>query len=268
MKKCFTVFVFIIMLAGMCPDSYADITIHCWFPPHWLTAGPQAKAITDALSGHSGILITPRIARNYREMLEAFTAEEYVLAYAGSFVQAIIISRDLGLPLVQNVNGKHMYSGMMIYPKGEDPQSILEKYPEQIAYTIGASSGESCAKAATGGKAAIGVVSHSAAAGSVKVGKARAAFVKNWWWDENRDKFPELVEYKVPEISLEKNPDNVLTASKSVPPDLMEKIKTAAIASKAVFEADQMAPFDKSQIQFSIELMKKGKIDPMSYEWN
>ena len=68
-------------------------------------------------------------------------------------------------------------------------------------------------------------------------------------------------------MSIEKNPDNVLTASKAIPADLTKKIIDAAIASKGVFNAIEMVPFDITRIDFSLELMKKGKIDPLTYSW-
>ncbi len=182
-------------------------------------------------------------------------------------MQTIIHARDLGTPLVQNINGKDLYSGIMVYPKGQDPQAILKNNPEQIAYTVGASSGESSAKAATKGKASIGVANHGAAANAVKAGKAKAAVVKNWWWENNKRKFPMLAVYKVPGVSEEKNPDNVLTASKVVPAQVCKKMSNAAIASKDAFGAPEMANFDKTRLEFSLALMEKGKIDPKTYSW-
>ncbi len=267
MKK-FTIFlVAFSMLWGVSVTSYGADAITCWFPPGWKTKGVKAKAITTALTKESGIKVRPRIAKSYPEILRAFDSDKAALVYVGSFVQTIIHARGLGTPLVQNINGKELYSGIMVYPKGQDPQAILKNYPEQIAFTIGASSGESSAKAATDGKASIGVANHGAAAGAVKAGKAKAAVVKNWWWEANKQKFPMLEVYRVPTVSVEKNPDNVLTASKAVATESAEKITKAAIAAKNAFGAKEMVPFDKSRIDFSLSLMKKGKIDPMTYSW-
>ncbi len=73
--------------------------------------------------------------------------------------------------------------------------------------------------------------------------------------------------YKIPGVSIEKNVDNVLTASKAVPVDVQNKIKEAAIACKDAFGAPRMVPFDHSKIEFSLSLMEKGKIDPLTYSW-
>lgn len=267
MKKSFIFIVTAAVLFSFSIPSYGADSINCWFPPGWKTKGSMARAITEALSSESGLVIKPRIAKSYPEILRAFSSEEYCLVYVGSFVQAIIHARNLGTPLVQNINGKDLYSGIMVYPKGEDPKAILKNYSGQIAYTRGASSGESSAKAATEGKAAMPVANHGAAAGAVKAGKAKAAIVKNWWWDKHKEKFPMLEVYKVPGVSIEKNPDNVLTASKAIPADLTKKIIDAAVASKDVFVAKEMVPFDITRIDFSLELMKKGKIDPLTYSW-
>ena len=66
--------------------------------------------IAEALSEKTEIIIKPRIARSYPEILRAFSSEEKSLVYVGSFVQAIIHARNLGVPLVQNINGKDLYS--------------------------------------------------------------------------------------------------------------------------------------------------------------
>ncbi len=267
MKKIATLLIAIMMVFGITFTSYATETMNCWFPPGWKSKASKAKAITDALSQNSGITIKPRIAKSYPQILKAFNTQDYSLVYVGSFVQGIIHARELGTPLVQNINGKELYSGIMVYPKGQDPEAILKKYPEQIAFTVGASSGESSAKAATKGKASIGVANHAAAAGAVKAGKAKAAVVKNWWWENNKQKFPMLAVYKVPGVSEEKNPDNVLTASKVVPAEVCKKMTDAAIASKVAFGAPEMANFDKTKLEFSLALMEKGKIDPKNYSW-
>ncbi len=53
----------------------------------------------------------------------------------------------MGTALVRNIIGKDLYPGVLLFPKGEDPEANLKEYPEQIAYAWGASSGESSAKA-------------------------------------------------------------------------------------------------------------------------
>jgi hypothetical protein len=112
------------------------------------------------------------------------------------------------------------------------------------------------------------VANHGAAVGALKAGRARAAVVKNWWWEANKNEFPGLVSYEIPGISLVKNPDNVLTASKAVPEGTRKKIREAAImASSAFGSGANMRLFDEGQLLFSIELMKKGKIDPKTYSW-
>lgn len=267
MKKIVTFLFLASMIFGLAAGAFAADALTCWFPPEWKAKGPQAKAITDALTKGSGVNVSPRIANSYPEILKAFSAGEPSLVYVGSFVQAMINARNLGVPLVQNIDGKEFYSGVMVYPKGKSPEAILKDSPTDIAFAVGASSGESSAKAATDGKASIGVANHAAAAGAVVAGKAKAAVVKNWWWDANSAKFPTLDVYRIPGVSEEKNPDNVLTASNSVKPEIRKKIADAAIAGKEAFGAPQMVPFDVTRVQFSVELMKKGKIDPLTYSW-
>ena len=160
-----------------------------------------------------------------------------------------------------------LYAGIMIHKAGEDPQQILSASPAAVAYAIGASSGESAAKAATGGKASIGVASHGAAVEALVSGKAKAAVVKDSWWQSNQDKYKGLKSYDVPKVSEKKNPDNVLTASSEVPAVLADKIKAAALSSSAAFGKGSMKPFANAQLNFSLGLMMQGKIDPLSYKW-
>lgn len=245
--------------------SLAAKTISCWFPPSWQSKVEKAEAITNSLSDKSGITVRPRIAKSYPEILTSFATGENSLVYVGSFVQAIINARGLGTPLIQSINGHELYSGIMIYPKGEDPVAILKISPTNIAYAIGASSGESTAKAATDGKASIGTKSHSASANAVKTGVAKAAVVKNWWWEADKEKYPTLESYDIPSCSKLGNPDNVLTASHALSKEEKEKITTAALQSKDAFGAEDIHPFSEKTLMFSLWLMKKGGIDPLTY---
>lgn len=267
MRKRVVLLLLLVFFASTTAALAAD-TLTCWFPPAWKSKALQAKTIVDSLSTESGLSIRPRIAKSYPEILEAFSSSDQNLVYVGSFVQAVIEARGLGDPLVQNANGKEFYSGILIYPEGQDPAAILKKSPSEIAFAIGASSGESSAKAATSGKASIGVQNHGVAVNAVKAGKAKAAVVKNWWWAGNKDKFKGMASYEIPGISRQKNPDNVLTASKAVSADVAAKIKAAAMAKSEAFGTGaKMVAFDSSALDFSLGLMKKGKIDPLSYSW-
>ena len=258
----------ILFMFSTAAGAFAAGDLTCWFPPGWKSKAQKAKAITAVLSKESGLVIKPRIARSYPEILRAFDSDKQNFVYVGSFVQAIIHARGIGKALVQSVNGKELYCGIMIYPKGQDPEAILKNHPSEFAFAVGASSGESSAKAATNGKASIGTANHGATAGAVKVGKAKAGIVKNWWWEAKKNKYPELDAYMIPGISETKNPDNVLTASKSVPEDVRKKVSDAAIAGKDVFGAKEMVLFDTNGLAFSLSLMEKGKIDPHTYTWN
>ncbi len=255
-----------IFFSAAFPAAAAE-SLNCWFPPSWKKKGADARAIATALSQESGLTIKPRIAKSYPQILEAFSSEEMAIVYVGSFVQAIIKARGLGRPLVQAISDRGFYSGVLIYPQGEDPQAILKKNPRQIAYAIGASSGESVAKAATGGKARMGVLNHRITALAVKSGKAKAGVVKNWWWEDNKVNFPGLEMYKIPGISIESNPDYILTVSGGVPADLAQKIKAAAIAGKDSFKAQRLEDFDSRWLDLSLALMNEGRIDPLTYSW-
>ena len=255
------------LLISLISPVFAGDTLTLWFPPGYKNNIDDAKFITQALSEKAGVPIRPRIAKSYPEILDAFEKPAPNLVYVGSFVQAIIRARGLGTPLVQTVNGKEFYSGILVYPKGQKPQDILKSNPEEISFTVGASSGESSAKAATKGKANIGVANHGAAVGAVLAGKAKAAVVKNWWWEANKQKYQDVAVYEIPGVSITKNPDNVLTASNGVSPDLIKKITVAAMASSAAFHGQKMAAFDSNKLDFSIDLMKKGGIDSMNYKW-
>lgn len=265
--KRFVIWLAFVVLSVSFAKVAAATELTCWFPPDWKEKAANAKQITDVLSKKSGATIKPRIANSYPQILDAFSAGEPCLVYVGSFVQSIIHERKNGVPLVQAVNGKELYSSIMLFPKGKSPEDILKNNPLEIAFAVGASSGESGAKAATGGKASVKVPNHAAAANAIKAGAAKAAFVKNFWWDGNKDKFPELESYQVPGVSEQKNPDNVLTASKSVPAVLQAKITEAALSSPEAFGTPKMSAFNDDQLDFSVGLMKKGGIDPLKYTW-
>lgn len=267
MKRLFTAMLCATFLLGQPLASLAADDVTCWFPPSWKNSTDKAKAISDALSRRSGITVHPRIAKSYPQILASFDSTDYSLVYVGSFVQAIINARNLGTPLSQGRNGREMYSGILVYPKGQDPKAIISGSPDRIAFALGASSGESSAKAATGGKATLGVANHMAACRAVKAGKAKAAVVKNWWWDGKKGEFPDFESYQIPGVSEKKNPDNVLTASRSLPADMAGKIKRAAMDSKDVFGATEMSSFDPATLEFSLGLMKAGGIDPLTYSW-
>ncbi len=240
-----------------------------FFPPEWKNDAQKAKAITDALSQSSGLEIKPRIAASYPEIVEIFSRSEPVMAYAGSFVQAVLYSRGLSVPLLQAVTGKEFYTSVLIAPKsaGSDALTIVKDAGPDVAYAKGASSGESGAKAATDGAAAVGSNNHGASVNAVKAGKAKCAFVKNWWWEANKGSFEDMQQLDCPGISDHKNPDNVLSANKSVSAEDAAKIKEAALGNAAAFEAGSFVEFDAATLGPSLDLMKKGKIDPKTYSW-
>ena len=268
MKKLITLSVTITILFTLAVYSYATEAVTCWFAPSWIQKSTQAKEITDSLSIHSGLTVNPRIAKTYPQILEAFSSDEQNIVYVGSFVQAIIQARGLGTGLVQSVNGKELYSGVFVYPKDQNPEDLLKTHPEEIAYAKGASSGESSAMAATEGIANLPTGNHRITCDAIKAGRAKGGFVKNWWWEANKQKYPELAMYEVSGVSVAKNPDNVLAASKTVSPENSKKITAAALASKDAFGANEMKPFNIDSLQFSIALMQKGNIDPATYDWN
>ena len=267
MRRILTTLITVIFIFGLVQPLFAADTLTCWFPPGWKNKASQAQSIAKALST-SDVKVRPRIAKSYPEILKAFDSDSKNLVYVGSFVQAIIAARKLGTPLVQNVNGKELYSGILITPKGTDPAEVLSKYPQKIAYAVGASSGESSAKAATLGAATLGVANHGAAVNAVKAGRAKGAVVKNWWWANNIDKYPGMQSFLIPGVSIEQNPDNVLTASNAVPTEIQVKVKKAATSNSPAFgKGANMQVFDSGKLAFSLGLMQKGKINPLTYGW-
>ena len=225
------------------------------------------QKIADELGQEIGIKMIPHIADCYPQILTALTQKKPVLAYMGSMVSAIIWSRALGKPLFQAMDQKHFYGGILLFPKGLSPEAILQDHPAEIAYTVGATSGEVCAKVATGGRASIKVSDHRAAADAVQSGEAKAAFVKNFWWEANKNSYPELDSYSIPGLSDFKNADNVLLASNYVTPELKSLLLSSAIGAPQIFDADLVVPFDSSSFAFTLGLMKKAGIDPLTYTW-
>jgi ABC-type phosphate/phosphonate transport system substrate-binding protein len=258
-------YIFCLLLPAVA--AAADITLY--FPPNWKDDAPKAKGIAEAMSRVSGLTIQPRIANSYPEIIEAFAKGQPVLTYAGSFVQAVLHGQGLSSPLLQGVDGRESYTGVFIAPKssGSDPVKIVKEAGEEIAFSKAASSGESAAMAATGGKAAIPTNSHAAAVNAVKVNKAKGAFVKDWWWEDNKAKYEDMAKFDYPEVSSYKNPDNILSASKSIPTMDMNQIKNAALKNAAAFGVKEFREVSASQLEPSLALMNKGKINPATYKW-
>ncbi len=104
----------------------------------------------------------------------------------------------------------------------------------------------------TGGKVAISTPNHKATCGAVLAGKAKAGVVQDWWWDANKSNYPNLEMYKIPVVSMAKNPDNVLAVSNGVTEEPTQKkiIASAAIASKGMFGAPRMMVFDPASLHF------------------
>jgi ABC-type phosphate/phosphonate transport system substrate-binding protein len=243
------------------------VEINIYFPPDWKNQPERAAKIAEGLTQEAGIKINPYIADCYPEILTALTQKQPIFAYVGSMVQSIVYARQLGAPLVQALDHKHFYSGIMLFPKGMSPTAILNENPALIAYTVGATSGEVCAKLATVGKASIAVDDHHAAAEAIRTGRAKAAFVKNTWWEENKNNYPKLDSYNLPGISEVKNADNVLLASKFVSPDVKSALMSATLRRPELFDADLIVPFDSSSLIFTLDLMNKAGVDPLTYTW-
>lgn len=262
-KKAMAAAMWVALVATGASASAQGIT--CWFVPG--SDGQKSKTITEALSKGSGLAVTPRVATSYADIFKALAEKKDAVVYAGSFASAMLSSRGFITPLVQKLDGQELYSGVLIYPKGGDPAAILRTSAADISFALGASSGESSAKAATGGKASIGVKDHMAAVNALKAGKAKGAVVKNFWWENNKAKFPEFQMYSIPGVSDKKNPDNVLSASASTSEDIRAKLTKAALASKDAFGATSMVKFDTTRLKPTLELMTKGGINPKTYAW-
>ncbi len=245
----------------------ADIALY--YPPEWATKGPQVKAIAEAISESSGLTIKPVVARSYPEIITAFSRNQPTLVYVGSFLQAILHARRLSVPIIQAIDGKELYASVLIAPStaGTDPVAIVKAAGPAIAYAKGTSSGESGAKAASGGQAAMPASNHYTAVFAVTAGNAKCAFVKDWWWKANQGTFKGVAMYEYPGVSDKKNPDNVLSANRSVSPQDLAKIKAAAMKNAKAFQVKTFREFDPALLEPTLALMKKGNIDPATYTW-
>ena len=252
------------------PIVAAKNNITLYYPPAWKSKASLAKAISKALSKDSGLNIRPRIAKSYPQILEAFIQTKPVLVYVGSFVQAVLYARGLSTPIAQSINGSEFYNSVLIAPKnaGNDPVEVVADAGHAISYTKGSSSGESGAKAASNGKATIGTNSHYAAVNLVKIGKAKAAFVKNLWWQANKGKYSNMKQIHYPGVSDHRHPDYVLSANKATSSKDIIKITHAMKKNGAVLNAKSVVTFEPKLLKPTLDLMKKGKIDPKIYSWN
>lgn len=257
----------VMVCLGFGVPAWAEPEVHLWFPAEWQTKTEATEKIAAHLSRKSGMKITPRVVRNYQELMAAFEDKSPELAYVGSMVSAVLWSRRLAQPLFQAMDGEQFYAGVMLYPKGQEPLAILKEYPEEIAYAMGTSAGELSAKVASEGKAGQAKASQGEAAKAVGEGKAKAAFVKDYWWEKHKAEFPGVESYRLPGISENRNPDHVLLTSFSVSPEVKAHFFDAAIHAPELFDALYIAPFDASSLDFTLSLMSKAKVDPLTYVW-
>ncbi|MEW6088016.1 MAG: PhnD/SsuA/transferrin family substrate-binding protein [bacterium] len=269
-KKLFSKIILFLIIINICfPVAASAEKITIYFPPDWQEKANDAKIIAEKLSENSGLDIKPLIAKSYHQILDAFMEHTPALVYIGSFVQSVLYSRNLSLPLAQGINGKELYTGVLITPAsaGNDPVLIVKNAGANIAYAKSTSSGETAAKAASNGIAEIAVISQTAAANAVKVGKAKAAFVKNLWWEDNKNKYSGLKSFNYPRISDIKHPDYIVSANRHLNPKDLEKIMTALKNCKEYFKVNEFKKFDPELLEGTLQLMKKAKIDIENYKW-
>ncbi len=269
MKKNFILILFLFLMKISLPSHASAENILLYFPPDWQEHAIDAKQIADNLSKNSNLTILPLIAKSYPQIFEAFSEKKPVLVYVGSFMQAIFYENKLSFPIAQGINGREFYTSVMLVQANEndDAVAIIKKAGTNIAYSKGASSGESGAKAASNGSAKIEVISHTAAANAVKVGKAKAAFVKDWWWEDNKSKYPTLKKLEYPGVSDKKNADNILSANMYVSSEDIGKISAALNKTKNYFKVSEFRKFDARLLNDTIILMEIGKIDLKKYKW-
>lgn len=261
---------FALLITVLIQPSFAGAeAINLFFPNNWKEDTARAKGIAEALAKSSGLPIQPRIAKSYPDLLGEFAKETPTIAYIGSFATAIMSVRGSIQLLGQGITGQEFYSAVMVAPTtaGNDPLAILKAAGGDVSYAKAASSGEGGAKAATEGAASIGTNGHDASLNAVKSGKAKAAFVKNHWWNANKAKFADMTALEVPGVSSLKNPDNLLVANKAVGPEMANKIKEAANANAAAFGVNSFGTATPDLLKNTLELMKKGKVDPAKYEF-
>lgn len=261
---------FVGLISLLYPISTLADQITLYFPPSWKTNQiTKAKTIAQTLSKDSGLQIRPLIAKTYPRILKAFAEDKPALAYAGSFIQVILYNRKQSTNLVHVLNGHEFYTSFLVTPRtaGANPIAIINTAGSAVAFAKGTSSGESAAKSATNGKATIATLNHRISINAINSGKAKAAFVKDWWWLANQDRYPNLQYLSYPEVSNIKHPDNVLSANHAVSATAIAKIRTAALKNAMVFDAKAIIEFDPTHLNPSIVLMKNGNIDPHTYAW-
>ncbi|MBF0460781.1 MAG: PhnD/SsuA/transferrin family substrate-binding protein [Magnetococcales bacterium] len=238
-----------------------------YFASTWKAKKVLTEDMAAAMAKGSGLDIRPHIVNSNAELIAAFAKKEPAIVYVGSMVTAVLYHRGLIDPLAQGVNDKEMYTSVLIVPLAaeNDATAMVKEAGTAIAYAKGFSSGELGAKAASDGQANIATETHEAALGALRSGKAKAAFVKNWWWEDNKKKYPKFKMLNYPGVSELQNPDNVLSASKAVTAEDAAKIKKAVTDNYFVFQVRSFRPFEASLLKGTLELMAKAKLDPSKY---
>lgn len=91
--------------------------------------------------------------------------------------------------------------------------------------------------------------------------------MKNWWWEANKSRYPGMQRLAYPGVSDHRHPDYVVSANKVVSAETSATIGRALQKHPERFGVRAFVPFDASVLQPTLDLMKKGGVDPMTYAW-
>ena len=214
---------------------------------------------------------------NYPDAAKMFTSGEVDAMFSGSGIAGIFIIKDLAVPLVRPVNkeGFSTYHATIVAPAGSPTFNGKAEYfkGKRVTFSPLASSGEiffhSLAGIESAQAAIIKATSHGVAIETLANGGADVAIVKNHVWNNQKEKYPNLM--AVGEDS-EENPDGTLIVSKKANTKTVSSVSAALLAFKDDKSPEAQAVRDNMGIQsyikttpadfsHTLQLLKKAGVD-------
>ena len=222
----------------------------------------------------NGITVRLKGFRSYKDAAKQFKDGKLDAMFAGSGVAAIMILKNLALPLVrpQHNGDWNTYWAVVIVPKDNSDFEMSEDYlkDKRIICCALASSGEFfCRSIVDKDKKLLIAGNHGNAIAALSKGAADVAVVKNRVWESEKTEYPDLK--KVAEDHGE-NPDSTLIVSTQLKQEDQDKIRAVllklkddttseASALKRELQITGFIKTDKKDFTHTFLILKKAGID-------
>lgn len=183
-----------------------------------------------------GVEVSMVGASDFSKAAQMFAAGEADGMFSGSSVASTLFIKNLATPLVRPVSkdGHSTYWEAVIAPTGAAKFTGSADYfaGKKVIFT-GLASAEFYYHSLPGANATKATImkaaSHGAALNALSKGIADVAIVKNWIWEKEKSKYPNLTQ--VGEDTSD-NPDGTLIVSKKANADTVKKVSSALLGLK------------------------------------